>query len=140
MIKQRRTQYNKEKKEKVLGADKNNFYKCVNAFLNQSERWDVRSMFPEMGDVDIANEVAVFFNRISNEYPPLNPRDIPTTHESPLPDLSEQDVLALLKQSKKPKSTVPGDMFPESVKRNYANLLKPLCSICLLYTSPSPRD
>ena len=36
MIGDRRKNYNKEKKEKVLGADKNNFFKCINSFLNHS--------------------------------------------------------------------------------------------------------
>ena len=139
MIGDRRKNYNKEKKEKVLGADKNNFFKCINSFLNHSEAWDVRTMYPGLEDEVIANEVAVYFNRISNEYPALDVDSKPITFDEPLPDLTEEDVLKLLKESKIPRSTVTGDMFPESVKRNYGRLTRPLCS-CLLYTSPSPRD
>ena len=71
-IKERRDKYNSERREKIMGADKNNFYKCVNAFLNQVERWDIRMLYPDLNDQQIADEVAIFFNRIANEYPPLH--------------------------------------------------------------------
>ena len=113
----------------MLGTDVNNFYKCVNAFLNQAEAWDIRSMYPGLSDEDIANEVAIYFNRISNEYPPLDLLRVPVTFSDPLPDLRECDVVKLLKDSKKPKSRVPGDMFPDTIKRNYEKLAVPLCDI-----------
>ena len=50
-----------------MGADVNNFYKCINAFLDHGESWDIRTIYPQLTDEEIANEVAVFFNRIANE-------------------------------------------------------------------------
>ena len=73
IVKARRTKYNEEKKSKVLGADQNNFYKCVNSFLNHAECWDVRALFPKKEDCEVAEELAEFFNRISNGYPPSTP-------------------------------------------------------------------
>ena len=76
----------------------------MNSFLNHSDSWDIRSMFSGYEDGDIANEVATFFNRISNEYPPLDVSAVPTTFSEPIPDLTTEDVIKLLQDSKKPKS------------------------------------
>ena len=146
-IQSRRENYNREKKEKVLGSDKNNFFKCVNSFLKDSEVWDVRSLFPEDDEKAAAEKIADFFNAISNEYQPMDMSMIPVTFSAPVPLVDESAVITLLKDSKKPNSRVPGDMFPDSVKRNYKELARPVADIinsvlqtCLLYTSPSPRD
>ena len=54
---------------------------------------------------------------------------MPVTYSSPFPLLDCAQVEALLRESKKPKSVVPGDMFLESVKRNYGALTVPLTNI-----------
>ena len=97
--------------------------------MYKRQAWDIRDMYPDLSDAQIAETVAVYFNRISTEYPALSLDDVPKTYNEMLPDLTNEDVLKLLKESKKPKSVVPGDMYPESVRRNYQHLLLPLCSI-----------
>ena len=139
-IKNRRDRYNKEKKEKIMGADRNNFFKCVNSFLNEAEAWDIRSMYPGMTDKEIADTVAVFFNKISSEYPPLEMSSIPVTFDDPLPVLDRNGTEKLLRDAKKPKSVVQGDMFPESVRRNYRLLVTPVLDIinCVQATAVWP--
>lgn len=113
----------------MLGSDKNNFFKCVNSFLNDSKVWDVRSLFPEDDEKAAAEKIAEFFNAISNEYQPMDLTKIPVTFSAPVPLVDESAVITLLKDSKKPNSRVPGDMFPNSVKRNYKELALPLTNI-----------
>ena len=86
-------------------------------------------MFENKSDLDIAEEAATYFNRISSEYEPLRLEEVPSTYDVDLPTLGESDVVELLKLSKKPKSSVPGDMFPESVSRNYRTIAAPVRDI-----------
>ena len=68
-IQRSRGNYNREKKERIIGEHKLGFFKAVTAFLGEGAEgpWNVSSMFPGMGDQGIAEEAAAFFNRISSE-------------------------------------------------------------------------
>ena len=106
----------------------------------------MRVLFPRMNDKQIADELAAFFNRISHEFDPLEPANIPLTHDRTLPVLEPFQVAGRIKAFKKPKSMVKGDIFPSLMDKFWILLAIPLTDIyneitrCLLYTSPSPRD
>ena len=121
IVRKRRGAYNTEKRAKLLAAGPKDYFRCIRSFLSSENTaaWDIRSLLPDKNDYEVAEEMAVFFNRISNEYQPLSLEEIPSTFDEPLPELTHAGVVKLLKESKKPNSVVPGDMFPESVTRNY---------------------
>ena len=130
-IEKRRTKYNKERKDRILAAGHGSFFKCVNAFLGDGapEPWNIRMMFEGKEDGEIAAEAANFFNRISAEYDVLDRKDTPRTFDSEIPVLTKAGVIDLLRKSKKPRSMVPGDMFPESISRNYNSIAIPVVDI-----------
>ena len=78
-------------------------------------------------------KIAQHFARISQEYPPLNPDTLPEKVKiklnSPvstdaLPDISDPDVYSTIRRSKKPRSSVPGDL-PRRIIKEFAPELAP---------------
>ena len=130
-------------KESLLGDGDRNFYRQVRNF-GKAERpklFDVRDLMPEgQTDEQTAEELASFFNRISDEFDPLGPGDIPCTREKELPELHEYEVAARIRRFKKPKSTVPGDIFPQLVTQFADFLAPPLTDIynCITVTRTWP--
>ena len=72
-------------------------------------------MEPGKADEEIAEDLATYFNRISNEFEPLAPEEIPCTRPKDMPELECFEVAARIRKFRKPKSTVPGDIFPQLV-------------------------
>ena len=80
---------------------------------NTKPRWSPTEMFPEKTPLETAEEMASFFNSISQQYEPLNQEDIPFTFPRSLPTLTVNQVKDQIKKQKKPKSTVDGDLPPQ---------------------------
>ena len=57
--------------------------------------------------------MAEYFNRISHEFQPLEPSDIPSTYARRLPLLQPWEVAERIRRFRKPKSMVAGDLFPK---------------------------
>ena len=101
------------------------YYGAVKLFSTKHapEEWDVGTMYPGSNDEEICEALAVFFNRISQEYPALpNPKRITEVTDI----LQAFEVSARLKGFKKPKSRVAGDIPPELVTRYHDKLAVPL--------------
>lgn len=73
---------------------------------------------------EVADKLADFFNCISREYEQLLEADVPKTYTRPNSLLSPQDILDKLKKTKKPSSTVPGDI-PALLYGKFAPRLAP---------------
>ena len=87
------------------------FFKAVNCLKHREapKRWEIKQMFPEDSEPEIAEKVAEYFNRISNEYTPVLP---PTPTESVLfPPFNKEEIIKKLKLIKKPKGLLNGDIF-----------------------------
>ena len=80
------------------------------------EKWSPMQLYPGDEASEVAEKLAAFFNNISAEYQPLDQNKIPKTYDRQLPDLSEDQVVKKIKQSKKPTSIVPGDVPPHSLQ------------------------
>ena len=91
--------------------------------------WDVRSLQPEMSDKELAEDMAEFFNKISDEFRPLHTSDIPESYASTMPRIEEYEVSARLKNTRKPKTITKGDLFPSLVERSCDFLAIPLTQI-----------
>ena len=132
-VKKRKRDYFDKQKDRLLAEDANrNFYRHVKN-LGTAERprqFDVRDLMPEdYSDQDTAEALADYFNRVSNEFDPLGPGNIPCTRSKDLPVLHEYEVSARIRKFRKPKSTVPGDIFPQLVTQFADFLAIPLTDI-----------
>ena len=78
-------------------------------------QWNISEMFPGKDNHYIAEDVARFFNRISSEYTPLIEPPVNRDCSNICPELHE--IAAKLKNCKKPKSQVPGDINPKLVAK-----------------------
>ena len=65
-----------------------------------------------LSDLEIADSLADYFNRISCEFEPLGPGDVPCTRDKDPPQLHQYEVATRIRRFRKPKSTIPGDIFP----------------------------
>ena len=84
---------------------------------------------------DTAEALASYFNRVSEEFDPLSPEEIPCARDKELPVLHEYEVAARIRRFKKPHSTVPGDIFPQLVTQFADFLAIPLANIYNSMTS-----
>ena len=88
------------------------FFKAINKLKhrNAPKPWNIRSMFPGESDKSISEQVAEYFNRISQEYeraPSPEPTD---ANDFPVPE--RYKISARLKYMKKPKGLLKGDIDP----------------------------
>ena len=68
-------------------------------------------LYEDKSEQEVVEELAKYFNNISNEYSPLDLTQIPRTFEAEIPVITEEQVKKEVKEGKKPKSRVEGDMF-----------------------------
>ena len=116
IIKTRKRSYMDNQKEHLLAKDASRiFFKHVKNFaaFEKPPVFDVRSLLPGRTDMEVATCLAEYFNKVSREFDPLEPSDIPFTKDSGLPTLREFEVAKRIKTFRKPKSMVPGDIFPD---------------------------
>ena len=121
-----------KQKEHLLAEDANrNFYKHVRNFskLECPKLFDVRDLVPGKTDEEVAETLAVLFNRISQEFDELREGEIPETYSTGLPTLRTHEVAARIRRFRKPKSMVPGDIFPKLVTKFSDFLAIPLTMI-----------
>ena len=136
-LEKRREIFLRKQRDKLLGpaADKQ-FFKNVSSFksYDKPRSFNVRDLRPGKPDKLVADEVADFFNKISREFDPLQPHQIPTTYDRQLPRLSTDQVADRLRKCNKPNSMVQGDLFPCLVSPCAGSLAVPLADIynCIL--------
>ena len=131
-LKKRRDVFLQNQREKVIGGEASKaFFKNVKSFnsVEKPKAFDIRDLEPDKTDEQVASSAADYFNRISREFSPLQPSDIPSTYFRQLPALSEEIVMKRLLECKRPNSRVVGDIFPKLVPKCAASLSIPLASI-----------
>ena len=128
----RKKGYMDTQKKHLLDKDaKRNFFRHVKSFckFERPEQFDVRSIFPGKSDVQVGESLADYFIKVSREFSPLDPGDIPCPKPQGGTKLEKYEVAARLRKMRKPKSMVPGDIFP-SLVTDFADFLAiPLTSI-----------
>ena len=124
--------YMEEQKKTLTAPDASRaFFKNVKAYQSREKpsQFDVRELYPDQTDEEVAGKLADHFNSISSEFEGLKPDQIPESDPGYLPFLSVQEVLARLIKFRKPKSKVQGDIFPNLVNRAAPFLSVPLTHI-----------
>ena len=121
-------------KDHFLAKDANrNFFKHVKNFskYERPEQFDVRQMSQVEGksEEETAELLADFFNKVSREFDPLQPADIPCGRPLGGRTLAKHEMAARLKKMRKPKSMVPGDIYPQLVTTFSDFLAIPLTDI-----------
>ena len=132
MIRKRRDGYFDGQRIQILAADACRvFFKNVRRYKSADKppEFDVRTLLPGMGDQEVAEQLASYFNTVSSEFRPLEPDEIPSTFDSGLPVLAVWEVAGHIKNFRKPKSMVEGDIFPKLMTLFSDQLAIPLTSI-----------
>ena len=118
------------------------FHKNVRSYkaYDKPKEFNVRDLRPGVPDQEVADEVAGYFNRISQEFEPLRPNEIPSTYYRHIPLITPEKVELMLKKCRKTGSMVRGDVFPKLLVPCSAALSIPLTDIynCMLNTYEWP--
>ena len=131
-------------KDRLLSTDAcQNFYRNVRSFgtAERPKLFNVKDLLEDRTDEEAAKILAGYFNRISDKFDPLRPGEIPCTRDKDLPVLHEYEVAARIRRFKKPRSMVPGDIFPKLVTQFADFLAIPLTDIynCITESKKWPR-
>ena len=121
-----------KQRDKFIGPQAHvSFFRNVKNFKNpeRPKEFDIRELCPGQPDMEVADQVANFFNSISREFKPLEPSQIPFTYHRDLPLLTEDELMKMIKDAKKPKSKVEGDLFPKLFDAAAVYLKRPVASI-----------
>ena len=128
----RREGFLEKQRDKFIGPQAHvSFFRNVKAFktAERPRAFDVRELSPGKTDTEIANELAEYFNTISREFTPLSTNQVPFTFHREIPLLTEGEVKKMIKDAKKPRSMVHGDIFPSLVNLAAEHLTIPVTSI-----------
>ena len=123
-IQYRREKYLESHKLLLTSPDSaSRFFRNVKDYnsAEKPEIWDIKSVRPELNDEELARELSLYFNAISNEFSPLTSDQIPKTYGRKLPQLRPYQVAARIKGIRKPRSKIQGDVFP-SLLTEFADL------------------
>ena len=143
----------KKRTDKILREDEAKYYQRMKTRLTQKgahqipykavkqlkggetpPHWEVHDIDPELTDQQTADKLADFFNAISSKFEPLSAEDVPSSWNKEYPLLQPHEGSQRIKQAKKPKSMVSGDLFPQLVHK-YSDLIAiPLTKIYNLIT------
>ena len=137
ITKKRAETYMSNVRANMTGPDAcRDFFKNVQNYSCREKppQFDVRDLFPSRSDKEVADTVAEHFNKISSEFDGLRREDIPDAVDLDLPTLTCDEVAKKLRDMKKPRSKVRGDIFPSLINRASAMLATPLTEIYNLIT------
>ena len=106
--------YQKEVKQT---GNTRSYYKAVNLLKTKYAPvvWGISSLFPGETDVQIDEQVAEFFNRISKEFDPIP--DPVCTMDVASPPIKPYKLSVRLRTFRKPQSQVTGDIYPQLVSK-----------------------
>ena len=96
---------------------------------NRPSPWSILDIGGGRDEEEVLEDLADFFNEISSEFVGLDITDIPVTYDRPIYPITEGMIESKIKNIKKPKSTVPGDIPPSIVNEVAAVCAIPLCHI-----------
>ena len=131
-LEKRRQNFLSNQRNKLLSPQASkNFHKNVKNYksADKPKTFNVSDLMPDKSDGEVAEEAAVFFNSISQEFSPLLEHEIPTSFERVLPALTPHQIAERLKTQKKPGSMVEGDIWPKLVNVCSVSLSVPLSQI-----------
>ena len=141
LIRKRASRYMEKQKEILTAPDAaRSFYKNVKAYKSKEKpvEFNVKNLFDNKSDKDVAESLADHFNSISREFDGLT--EIPVGVSCSLPNISRHMVEKRLCSFCKPKSMVKGDIFPALINRVSVPLSYPLANIynCITETGEWP--
>ena len=91
------------------------------AVINRPKPWTIQSIRPGVPDEVLVEELADFFTKITDEFTLIEGYCPPFTFSSPFKQVLPHEVAQRIRESKKPKSAVEGDILP-GISNKYSNI------------------
>ena len=141
-IKVRKKKYEEQITKKLEETGKNNQWYNIYKYLasdEMPERWEVTQLKPDENPLDLANELAVHFSKITNASAKLA-NAVPSSCTGPglIPQIDQKNLTDMLRSSKKCNSRVNGDIPKDLINpsaEKLAEALTPIYNACLLNTT-----
>ena len=110
------------------GGSTRSYFRAVKQLTDggSSKGWDVRDLFEDEDESDMARTILDYFGHIGDGFPPIQGNEGPGPG---LPPLEVQEVTDILKKAKVPESMVPGDMVPRLFRECIPGLAYPVTTI-----------
>lgn len=110
------------KDKKVENGSSKALYEAVKTLKHREapKKWNIQNMFPDQQEEEIAERVAEYFNKISQEYSPADPPSPLESGEFVVPEIYQ--ISGRLRSMKKPKGMLEGDIDPR-LNNKYADIL-----------------
>ena len=124
--------YEREVEKIVNASDKKALAYTALKNINCSSRpkaWGIGDLDSNRDVMEIAEEVADYFNDVNSNYLSVRSDLIPKTFDRPTYCLTQEMVAERIRKSKKPNSAVPGDVPPKLLPRLCDILAVPACKI-----------
>ena len=118
MARSRKAYYDREVEKIKNSSDKRGLAYTALKNLKCSSRpkqWSLCDMNTEKDELDIAEEVADYFNSVNSSYSGVKKEQVPSTYDRPVYPLTKEMIAKRIRTSKKPNSSVPGDVPPNLV-------------------------
>ena len=113
LIREAKQEYYKKAVDKLGKEGTTIPYKILKeiALPDRPKSWSINSLRPDLTDDQLADELAVFITSIMDKFEPLrgNP---PTTLSDPFPTFQPHEISKRIRESKKSKSAVTGNILP----------------------------
>ena len=125
MIKNSKQEYYQKELEKIKNHGGSHVpYKALKELSvpDRPEAWTINKLRPSLTDSEIAEELATYFIRITDDFTPLDPAIRPSTTSTPYQMIKPHEVSGRIRQSKRVKSAVEGDVLP-SLTNLYADII-----------------
>ena len=81
------------------------------------KQWSITDLDHEKQEEEIVEELATYFNSVTEDHPGIDLSKIEKTYDRPIFELTAEMVENKIKTSKKPNSSVPGDIPPKLLNR-----------------------
>ena len=132
LIKRNKTNFFKQATDKLKSNGSSQLpYRALRelAIPERPDPWSINMLAPDLTDEQLAEDLATYFSRITDQFTPLDTSRIRQTFSSPFPLFTHSDIADRIRASKKPKSPVTGDLMPVTVNENVNALAIPATRI-----------
>ena len=123
LIKESKAKYYADAVEKLKANGTQVPYRILKelAVADRPKAWTVNAVRPSLSDRDLANELADYFARITDEFEPLGDFQPPVTYAGPFREIQPHEVAQRIRSQRKVKSAVEGDLLP-SLSNQYSDI------------------
>ena len=96
---------------------------------DRPKQWAVTDIEKAKDETTVVEELAEYFNSVTKDYMPVDVSRVQKTYDRPIYEITPDMVETRIRQTRKPNSSVPGDIPPKLMNRLAAKISSPVSRI-----------